>query len=202
MPHTVSLALIASMFFTTGCSSFGSAPDEDRLKRYEGSAQFNQKERVFQNRRPRYLEETQAKATKFISFFFSRLFGHIDDHHPIAKLPEVKPDFDAFIKPSDELKAMWFGHSTVLLNFDGKLILVDPILSNSLGPFGFTVKRFQESLVKPEDLPKIDYVIITHDHYDHLDRDTMKEFAKRDTQIVTSLGVGSHLESWGSQQRA
>lgn len=92
---------------------------------------------------------------------------------------------------------MWFGHSTVLLNFDGKFILVDPILSNSLGPFGFTVKRFQESLVKPEDLPKIDYVIITHDHYDHLDRDTMKEFAKRDTQIVTSLGVGSHLESWG-----
>lgn len=116
---------------------------------------------------------------------------------PASILPEVKPDFAEFLKPSDRLKVIWFGHSTFLLNFSGKIILVDPVFSGNAAPFSFLVKRFQPAVAKLEDLPKIDYIVISHDHYDHLDMMTMKFFAAKENHFLTPLGVGSHLRRWG-----
>lgn len=131
------------------------------------------------------------------SLLWRYLFKHIDDKRPLEKLPEVEPDFVAFSQPHDSVKVIWFGHSAFLLNFEGQFILVDPILSNSMGPLGLGVKRFQNTLVEAKDLPKIDFVLITHDHYDHLDLDTVREFKKRETKFIVPLGIGSHLERWG-----
>lgn len=116
---------------------------------------------------------------------------------PKGKLPEVKPDLGAFLTPADNMKFIWFGHSTLLLNVDGKTILIDPVFSASASPFNFLVKRFQPSILKLEELPPIDKIVISHDHYDHLDEKTIRFFASKATQFIVPLGVGRHLLDWG-----
>jgi len=117
---------------------------------------------------------------------------------PRAPLPSVNP-LSAWAKaPGTGLRATWLGHSTVLLEMDGLRILTDPVWgpraspSRLLGP-----KRFQPVPVSLHQLPPVDLVIVSHDHYDHLDYPTIRELARRDLPFVTSLGVGAHLEAWG-----
>ncbi len=99
------------------------------------------------------------------------------------------------------LRATWLGHSTVLIEIDGVRILTDPVWgpraspSRLIGP-----KRFQPVPVALRALPPIDVVIVSHDHYDHLDYPTIRELAKVDVPFITSLGVGAHLEAWGVQR--
>ena len=116
---------------------------------------------------------------------------------PKRKLPEVKPDIVSFLIPGDTVKFIWFGHSTLLLNLDGQTILIDPVFSNTASPFDFMVKRFQAPVLKLEELPHIDTIVISHDHYDHLDKQTIKYFIDKTTDFITPVGVGSHLRDWG-----
>ncbi|WP_408095518.1 MBL fold metallo-hydrolase [Peredibacter sp. HCB2-198] len=115
---------------------------------------------------------------------------------PKTKLPEVKPDMNEFLKPSDFVKFVWFGHSTLLLNLDGKIILIDPVFGKSASPFDFLVTRFQPPVLKLEELPKIDAILISHDHYDHLDKSTVKYFADKNVEFIVPIGVGDHLLEW------
>jgi L-ascorbate metabolism protein UlaG (beta-lactamase superfamily) len=117
---------------------------------------------------------------------------------PANPLPSGDPR-DAWSKaPRTGLRATWLGHSTVLIEIDGHRLLTDPVWgaraspSRLLGP-----KRFQPVPVTLASLPPIDAVIVSHDHYDHLDYPTILELAKLDVPFVTSLGVGAHLEAWG-----
>jgi L-ascorbate metabolism protein UlaG (beta-lactamase superfamily) len=117
---------------------------------------------------------------------------------PRAPLPAVNP-LDAWGKPPDTgLRATWLGHSTVLIEIDGWRLLTDPVWgtraspSRLLGP-----KRFQPVPIALREMPPLDLVVISHDHYDHLDYPTIHELAKHDVPFVTSLGVGAHLEAWG-----
>jgi L-ascorbate metabolism protein UlaG (beta-lactamase superfamily) len=105
----------------------------------------------------------------------------------------------AWSRPSDSgLRATWLGHSTVLIEIDGYRVLTDPVWgpraspSRLIGP-----KRFQPVPISLRDLPTIDLVVISHDHYDHLDYPTIRALAASDIPFVTSLGVGAHLEAWG-----
>lgn len=117
---------------------------------------------------------------------------------PQQELPSINPR-DAWSRaPSTGLRATWLGHSTVLIEIDGRRVLTDPVWgpraspSRLIGP-----KRFQPVPVALRSLPPIDLVIVSHDHYDHLDYVTIRELAKIDVPFVTSLGVGAHLEAWG-----
>jgi L-ascorbate metabolism protein UlaG (beta-lactamase superfamily) len=95
-------------------------------------------------------------------------------------------------------RATWLGHSTVLVELDGVRVLTDPVWGERASPMSFAgPKRFQPMPVTVADLPRLDVVVISHDHYDHLDYPTLLELAKLDVPFVTSLGVGAHLESWG-----
>jgi len=100
--------------------------------------------------------------------------------------------------PASGLRITWIGHSSLLIEIDGKRILTDPVWGERasflswLGP-----KRFFEPPLALSELPPLDLVIISHDHYDHLDKQTMKFFAGRDIPFICSLGVGAHLEKWG-----
>lgn len=89
---------------------------------------------------------------------------------PMQKMPQIKPDLELFEKSSDALKFIWFGHSTVLLNLDGMKILIDPMFSTYASPIKGTFKRFQPPVLSLEELPSIDVIVISHDHYDHLDK--------------------------------
>lgn len=96
------------------------------------------------------------------------------------------------------LDLTWLGHSSVLLEIDGKRVLTDPVFGPRASPLSWVgPKRFHPVPVEPEKLPPLDLIIISHDHYDHLDFPTVSRMAHRETQWVTTLGVGAHLEAWG-----
>jgi L-ascorbate metabolism protein UlaG (beta-lactamase superfamily) len=100
--------------------------------------------------------------------------------------------------PETGLRVTWLGHSTLLVELDGVRILTDPVWGERVSPVGFAgPKRFHPVPVRLDQLPPLDAVIISHDHYDHLDYPTILELARLEVPFVTSLGVGSHLESWG-----
>lgn len=101
-------------------------------------------------------------------------------------------------KPASGLRITWIGHSSLLIEIDGKRILTDPVWSerasfmSSIGP-----KRFFEAPLPLDQLPLLDAVLISHDHYDHLDKETIKFFAGSKIQFFCSLGVAQYLEKWG-----
>ena len=117
---------------------------------------------------------------------------------PRGPLPSINP-LDAWRKtPSSGLRATWLGHSTVLIEIDGLRVLTDPVWGPRASPSSLAgPKRFQPVPVSLREMPPVDLVIVSHDHYDHLDYPTIRELAKYNVPFVTSLGVGAHLEAWG-----
>ena len=117
---------------------------------------------------------------------------------PSAPLPALSPLDTWGTPPASGLRVTWLGHSTLLIEIDGWRVLTDPVWgpraspSRVLGP-----KRFQPVPVALRALPPLDLVLVSHDHYDHLDYPTIRELRKLDVPFVTSLGVGAHLEGWG-----
>jgi L-ascorbate metabolism protein UlaG (beta-lactamase superfamily) len=117
---------------------------------------------------------------------------------PPGPLPAVNPLALWQTRPASGLRATWLGHSTVLVEIDGLRVLTDPVWGPRASPSRLAgPRRFQPVPVPLRALPPLDLVLVSHDHYDHLDYPTMREIAKQPVPIVTSLGVGAHLEAWG-----
>jgi L-ascorbate metabolism protein UlaG (beta-lactamase superfamily) len=119
---------------------------------------------------------------------------------PKGPLPSMNP-LDAWVtKPQSGLRITWLGHSTLLIEIDGVRVLTDPVWGRRASPSALVgPKRFQPAPVSLREMPPVDAVVISHDHYDHLDYPTIRALAKTDVPFVTSLGVGSHLAYWGVQ---
>jgi L-ascorbate metabolism protein UlaG (beta-lactamase superfamily) len=117
---------------------------------------------------------------------------------PAAPLPSLDPT-EAWLRPADTgLRATWLGHSTVLIEIDGLRVLTDPVWGPRASPSRIAEpKRFQPVPVTLHAMPPIDLVLVSHDHYDHLDYPTIRELARMGVPFVTSLGVGAHLEAFG-----
>lgn len=117
---------------------------------------------------------------------------------PPRPLPALNPLASWASAPPSGLRATWLGHSTVLLEMDGLRVLTDPVWGPRASPSRIAgPKRFQPVPVPLRALPPIDLVLISHDHYDHLDYPTVKALRSLPVPFVTSLGVGAHLESFG-----
>ncbi|MFY0606081.1 MAG: MBL fold metallo-hydrolase [Cyclobacteriaceae bacterium] len=118
---------------------------------------------------------------------------------PISPIPIIPFDKEAFLKPSTESKFIWYGHSVVLLRINDSTILIDPMLGPDAAPIApFASKRFSEhTLDIIDDLPDIDLLIMTHDHYDHLDLASIEKLQHKVSKYFVGLGVGRHLEKWG-----
>ena len=104
------------------------------------------------------------------------MFAKMKERAPHEKLPEVQPIMADFIKPDKNLKFIWIGHSTFIVNLDGKIILFDPVFSDYAFTYDFFIKRFQSPAISLNELPKIDYIVLSHNHYDHLDEKSMRSF--------------------------
>ena len=118
---------------------------------------------------------------------------------PPGPLPIVSP-LPAWARPvsSSGLRVTWLGHSTTLLEIDGVRILTDPVFGPRASPLSFAgPRRFHPVPATIDQLPELDVVLLSHDHYDHLCRASIEALARRHVPIVTSLGVGSHLERFG-----
>ena len=171
--------------------SMGKNPHGERLERIKRSA--NYRNGAFQN-------QTETKILfKKGDFFrmFRKFMNKPADTKPPRPLPSVKTDLKNL--PGGNPVIVWFGHSSYLLKINGKHILVDPVFSGYASPFKFeSVKNFDGSNVyNTDDMPPIDILLITHDHYDHCDYPTLMKLRNKTKHIITSLGVGSHLNYWG-----
>ncbi len=117
---------------------------------------------------------------------------------PPGPLPLVRPHEVWRTNVSSGLRVTWLGHSTVLLEMDGFTLLTDPVFGERASPVKFAgPKRFHPVPALLDELPPLDAVLLSHDHYDHLCAETMRALAAKDMPIVTSLGVGMHLEALG-----
>jgi L-ascorbate metabolism protein UlaG (beta-lactamase superfamily) len=123
---------------------------------------------------------------------------HAGRRVPSAPLPSGDPRAAWLKPPQSGLRATWLGHSTVLLEIDGHRVLTDPVWGARASPTRLAgPKRFQPVPVPLKTLTDVDVVLVSHDHYDHLDYPTIQTLAKSPVPFVTSLGVGAHLEAFG-----
>jgi L-ascorbate metabolism protein UlaG (beta-lactamase superfamily) len=120
---------------------------------------------------------------------------------PAGRIPVESP-LDAWRAPiASGLRITWLGHSSLLLEIDGVRILTDPVFSDRASPVSFAgPKRFHPVPATVAQLPPLDAVLLSHDHHDHLSPATIRALAARRVPIVTSLGVGAHLERFGIEQ--
>lgn len=173
--------------------SLGKNPSGKRLERIKQSP--NYKNNAFQNLS--YTDQL-SKDTSYAKIMKDN-FNKSKNAEPNKVLPFVKTDLHAI--NAEEPVIVWFGHSSYLLKINGKTILVDPVFSGNASPFSFMIKAFKGAdEYKVEHMPKIDLLLLTHDHYDHLDYKTLKLLRAKIKQIYCPLGVGSHLEHWGFEE--
>ncbi len=199
--------LVASTLPLMGCGQYDASADERALRRVVQSAQYDVAAKVFRNRRRlSFTGDLDSEATdhgrpgRTRPSTFAVLLRFIANNNltrPASRLPEVKPDLAAFLSDGRVLKTIWLGHSTFLVLIGGKVILFDPVLSDYASPVSGFIKRFQPPVLSVSDLPDIDTIVISHDHYDHLDYDTIVRFRGRKTRFLVPLGVGAHLRGWG-----
>jgi L-ascorbate metabolism protein UlaG (beta-lactamase superfamily) len=173
----------------------GAAPAGLRRERMHASPRF--RDGRFHNTAPLaepMAEQPLSKRMSIIGEFFFRR----DGRSPRAPFPVASP-LEAWQSPvPGELRATWLGHSTVLLELDGFRVLTDPVFGERVSPLPWAgPKRFHRTPALVSELPHLDAVIVSHDHFDHLDHPTILELARRDVTFFTSLGVGAHLEAWG-----
>jgi L-ascorbate metabolism protein UlaG (beta-lactamase superfamily) len=189
------LSLIALIAVATALylqqAKFGKSPEGARLEKIKQSPNYRDGE--FQNiyHTPQ-LTEGYGYFEVFVQFFFKRNPNRI----PIDAIPSVKSDL--LNLPPDQDILVWFGHSSYFMQLDGKRILVDPVFSGNASPIPGTNKAFKDTdRFTVADLPAIDYLFITHDHYDHVDHETLVQLQTKVQKVICGLGVGSHLEKWG-----
>jgi len=172
-------------------SKFGKAPSGARLERIKASANF--KKGSFQNQSYTPVMPEDVSMFKVMK---EGMFNRSKRNVPKNTLPSLKTDLKTLDPKSDVL--VWFGHSSYFMQIDGKRILVDPVFSGHTSPFSFMVKSFEGSDVySADDMPEIDFLIITHDHWDHLDYKTVMKLKAKTGRVITGLGTGTHLEHWG-----
>lgn len=192
--HLVGTIILAVIM--TGCSGLGKAPSEHQKERYVSSSNFDARNGVFKNRPEPEVDVIRLRRQRESG----EIRSDIDGDPPDRRLPDIKPDFADFASNDSDLKAIWFGHSSFLVKLESAFILIDPVFGRS-SPVPFVGgPRFQDAPISRRELPKIDFIVISHDHYDHLERGTVRFFAKTDTVFIVPLGVSSHLLYWGVKE--
>ncbi len=122
--------------------------------------------------------------------------GKHPDTHPKHPIPSVKTDLKS-LEPGENV-LIWFGHSSYFMQVDGRRFLVDPVFSGNASPIRGSVKAFPGSnLYQAADMPAIDVLLISHDHWDHLDYSTVQQLERKVGKVVCGLGVAQHFEYWG-----
>ncbi len=172
-------------------AKFGRLPAGDRLERIKNSP--NYKNGSFQNKR---VTPILTEGVGFMQVSREFFFGKRARIKPAGEIPSIRTDLINLDEDKDVL--VWFGHSSYFMQIDGKKILVDPVFCGYASPFTFSVKAFKGSNpFTAEDLPDIDYLFISHDHWDHLDYETIMKLKPKIKKVICGLGVGENFEYWG-----
>ena len=184
-------ALLASVYIYLQHPKFGELPSGDRLNRIKASPHYANGR--FQNLVPTpILVGDSSLVARLLSDFRTPA----ERLTPDAAVPSVKTNLNELDSNKDVL--VWLGHSSYFVQLGGVRVLVDPVLSLSAAPIPFVNDAFEgTSIYTVEDMPHVDYLLITHDHWDHLDHPTVSALQHKVGIAVVGLGVGAHLERWG-----
>lgn len=183
------ILIVISVLLFLKSAVFGALPPEGRY-----SASPNYKNGAFRN-----LEVTQMMVHSNNMTLLGALWKFLnkpEDTSPQKALPTIKTDLKKL--DYDAPAIVWFGHSSYLISYKKVNVLVDPVFSGRVSPVPVGGKAFKGADVyNVDDMPDIDILVLTHDHYDHLDYKTIKKLHPRVKKIITSLGVSYHLRRWG-----
>ncbi|MEV5845793.1 MBL fold metallo-hydrolase [Streptomyces sp. NPDC051985] len=176
-------------------AAFGADPGGERLARIQGSPHF--KDGVFQNPGGTARTRPSGSMLEFAKTYFEK--EQRARRAPRGTVPVHATTLADLARPAvGGLRLTWMGHSSVLAEIDGHRVLFDPVWGERCSPFPFAgPKRLHPVPLPIAALGKLDVVVISHDHYDHLDLPTIKALAGTDTLFAVPLGVGAHLEQWG-----
>jgi len=170
---------------------FGKAPEGKRLQRIKESP--NYQDGQFRNA---HATPTFAEGYSLTRAIYEVLIKRNPRKTPVDTIPSVKTDLKSISLDRNVL--IWFGHSSYYMQIDGKRILIDPVFSGNASPLAGMTKSFAGSdMYNADDFPEIDYLLITHDHYDHLDYKTILRLKDKVSKVICGLGVGAHFEYWG-----
>jgi L-ascorbate metabolism protein UlaG (beta-lactamase superfamily) len=178
--------------------AFGAEPSGDRLRRILASPQFV--DGAFRNPVPTRRLVYQHSPMEIAR---AQLGSDQSRRRPAAAVPvhRLLPE-ELAAPPVSGLRVTWLGHATVLAEIEGVRVLFDPVWGERCSPFpGIGPKRLHPAPIPLRELGRIDVVVISHDHYDHLDMRTVKALVRSDTVFAVPLGVGAHLEHWGVPTR-
>jgi len=183
--------LLVGYLFLNYNPVFGGKTSKEKFNFFRQSKNFDGKK--FINQIPTVMD---TRITTTVGIVRDLIKGNPNSRPKIA-IP-VEP-LHSHITTDESLKVTWFGHSTLLLEIEGKRLLLDPMFSQTLSPLPpFGGKRYSKILpIELENLPPIDVVIISHDHYDHMDYQSIIKLKDKVNEFCVPLGVGSHLERWG-----
>ncbi|QIX62808.1 MBL fold metallo-hydrolase [Hymenobacter sp. BT18] len=186
--------LVVGGAFANLSPEFGGKPTKAQRAAYAKTGHYRDGE--FQNLVPTTLMTGGSTFSSLWKFLFTKT----PNERPAAPLP-TQPLTPAHIqqKTNETVRVTWFGHSASLVEIAGKNVLLDPMLSVQMGPLSWvTPKRYNPQLaITAEQLPAIDAVLISHDHYDHLDYQTIRRLKDKTANFYVPLGVGAHLLAWG-----
>lgn len=188
--------VVALIWSTHWLDTLGASSQGERLARIRRSP--NYRNGAFQNP-----AATSLALNGGTWHMLRRWIGGKEQRTPVSEVPIIRPtraNFDS--PPASGLRATWLGHSTVLVEIDGARILLDPVWARRASPSTLVgPTRFFAPPLALKDLPPLDAIMTSHDHYDHLDRDVIRALAEDPAQsrarFVVPLGVGAHLEKWG-----
>lgn len=170
---------------------WGSFPEGERLAGLASSP--NHVDGVFRN-----LMDTPMLTTEEsrLSLMLGSTFAKAGNPRPPGEIPTVRTDLAA-LDPIEDL-VVWLGHSSYFLQLAGRRILIDPVFSTNAAPIpGANTAFAGTSLYTVADMPEIDLLLITHDHYDHLDYRSSRDLRPKVGQVIAGLGIGAHFEAWG-----
>jgi len=182
------LALFAAFTVVDGWRAFGTSAEGPRRARMERSPQWSANEGVFVNPEPLY-NDWWGMLTMSSSAYAS----------PSSPIDAITPPPSRFATPPETgLRVTWLGHSTLLVEIDGHVVLTDPVWGERSSPVDWAgPARWYPPPIPLEALPELDAVVISHDHYDHLDYPTIAAMSGWDVPFIVPLGVGAHLAYWG-----
>lgn len=187
---SIVLALAVAIMAAINLPAFGRFPRGERLERILRSPNYRDGE--FRNLQPgRMMTGDKSRLRGIAEFLFRSRKGL----RPDSPVPTVRTDLRS-LDPARDL-VVWFGHSSYLIQSGGRRTLVDPVFCSAAPLRMFNRPFVGTDIYRPDDIPQIDYLIITHDHWDHLDYRTVRALRERIGTVICPLGVGEHFEYWG-----